>query len=129
MFWMILKHAIETTWNWSKESTFRRTHSQPSSIILPSNKVHCYGTLERLGVLVQSTPFIRHFSHFWLHLQGSQFFVRYLTILLSWLSLRHCSDTMSGITTLHNGMILSMHNLSWLCFGLYKRPHKYVFLT
>ena len=94
--------------------------------ILPSNKVHfklqAYGTLEWpplnrgwtpfSGAIEQSTPFVRHSSHFWLHIRGSQFFVRYLRILLTWLSLGHDSNTMSGITSLHNGMILSTLNIN-----------------
>ena len=75
------------------------------------------------GVLEQSTLFVRHFSHFWLHLRGSQFFVRYLRILLTWLnlgrhSLGHGFDTMLWITTLHNGMILSTLSISSHVFAL-----------
>ena len=51
-------------------------------------------------------------------------FVRYLRILLSWLSLGHDSDTKLEITTLHNGMILSTLSISshGFALGFLKRP-------
>ena len=45
------------------------------------------------------------FSHFFTILSSLTIFVRYLRILLSWISLGHDFDTMLEITALHNGMI------------------------
>ena len=95
-----------------------------------------YGALEQpplnrgstpfFGVFEQSTPFVWHFSHFWLYLRSLQYFVRHLRILLTWLSLGYGSDTMLGITTLHSsGMILSTLSINSHSFalGFPKRSH------
>ena len=107
---------------------------QQSSIILPSNKVHyraspkAYGAIEQpplnldsfSRVLEQSTPFVRHLSHFWLHLWDSQFICLTfddsidMTKLRAWIWYHvrnHRSPRWYDIVHFEN-------ELSWLCFGL-----------
>ena len=100
----------------------------PLPTIFHSNKVHNRASPKAYGALEQSTPFVQHFSHFWLHLWGSQL---------------HCStfENFIDMTKLrawlnHNppqwyDIVHFQHKLSSFAFGFPKRPRTNgdVFLT
>ena len=104
--------------------------------ILPLNKVQyrsspeAYETLEQPPLNRDSTPSLEssnkvHHLFDTYTFEAHNFFVRHLRILLTWLSLGHGSDTMLGITTLHDSMILSILSISshGFALGYPKRPH------
>ena len=101
--------------------------------ILPSNKVHYRGSPEAYEAFEQppfnrdSTPSMESSNKvhplfdtitFDCTFEAHDFFVRHLRILLTWLSCGHGFDTIIGITTLYNGMILFTLSISSRDFAL-----------
>ena len=93
----------------------------PMEIVFYPTKLTNVGLSDSLSIILNNPPLrLMELSNS-LPLIEARPFVRHLRILLTWLSLRHGSDTMLGITTLHNGMILSTLSISSLCFELLQK--------